>query len=124
MPGIARIVVQSVEGGQLRAGPRAQLRSECPRRDAFRSLLATVAKSLSGRKRRAMRLWQRALVLAESADTPYEGARAHFEIGRHLCAGDPERARHLRVAHEAFSRLGCVTNAEAARAALEAPKAP
>ena len=77
-----------------------------------------------GRKRRAKRLWQRALVLAESADTPYEGARAHFEIGRHLCAGDPERARHLRVAHEAFSRLGCVTNAEAARAALEAPKAP
>ena len=78
----------------------------------------------AGRKRHAMRLWQRALVLAESADTPYEGARAHFEIGRHLCAGDPERARHLRVAHEAFSRLGCVTNAEAARAALEAPKAP
>ena len=71
-----------------------------------------------------MRLWQRTLVLAESAHTPYEGARAHFEIGRHLAGGDPERARRLRVAHEAFSRLGCLTNAEATRAALDAPKAP
>jgi hypothetical protein len=61
-----------------------------------------------GRRRRAMRLWRRTLVAAERYRTPYEGARAHLEIGRHLPLEAHGRRHHLHQAESAFQRLGCV----------------
>jgi tetratricopeptide (TPR) repeat protein len=68
-----------------------------------------------GRQRRAMRLWARAVALAEHLGTPYEQARAHFEIGRHLAADAPDRSRHLYQAEVLFERLGCVADLESVR---------
>jgi tetratricopeptide (TPR) repeat protein len=73
---------------------------------------------LDGRPRRAMRLWQRALTLAERLDTPYERARAHLEIGRHLPPDAVERRRHLNEAVTLLEQLGCAPDLERARAAL------
>jgi len=72
---------------------------------------------LHGRRARALRLWRRAIAAGERLRTPYEVARAHLEIGRHLDPGDPERERHLAEAAERFARLGCVVERE--RASVE-----
>jgi hypothetical protein len=46
----------------------------------------------AGRPRRAMRTWRAAIATARALGLPYEEARAHAEIGRHLPADDPSGA--------------------------------
>ncbi|MFZ0544722.1 MAG: AAA family ATPase [Candidatus Promineifilaceae bacterium] len=60
---------------------------------------------LSGRKGYARSRWQKSLESAVQLDMPYDEALAHFELGRHLPAGDAERERYLRKAEEIFERL-------------------
>ncbi len=61
---------------------------------------------LSGRARPAQRCWHKSLTLATKLDMPYEQGLAHYEIGRHLLEGDPDRQTHLARAGEIFERLG------------------
>lgn len=60
-----------------------------------------------GRHGRAQRLWRRTLGVAAELGTPYEEARAHFEIGRRAAVDDPARRPHLEQAREIFTRLQC-----------------
>lgn len=73
---------------------------------------------LRGHQRRALRSWRRAIGLAEALGLPYEGARAHLEIGRHALPGAEARRRHLDEAARRFEALGCRHELEWARAEL------
>src|SRR6185295_17781600 len=68
------------------------------------------------RRRAAMTRWRRASAEAARMQMPYELARAHLEIGRHLEPDSPERWRHLSDAAAIFDRLGCVSELARARA--------
>lgn len=59
-----------------------------------------------GLKKKALAAWEKSLRLAEQMSLPYEAARAHYEIGRHLDRGAPTRRIHLEKAIEIFSELG------------------
>lgn len=59
-----------------------------------------------GRRKNAFGLWKKSLALAEKLSLPYEAARAHYEIGRHLPIHEPARQIHLEKAIEIFSALG------------------
>ncbi|MEA3208313.1 MAG: hypothetical protein QOE70_1370 [Chthoniobacter sp.] len=72
---------------------------------------------LRGRFGRARRAWQRSLVAAERLQMPYDEAVAHFQLGRHLPAGEIQRARHLSKASEIFERLGATYDLERTQAA-------
>jgi hypothetical protein len=66
---------------------------------------------LDGRRRSAHRSWVRAAREAAARGTPYEQARAHLEIGRHLPGGRRSRMRldreqHLDRAAELLEALG------------------
>jgi hypothetical protein len=69
------------------------------------------AKWLAGKKSSAMRDWHTAEALGVRLGLPYEVARAHFEIGRHLPEGEARTTR-LRRAQEGFERLGCAMDVE------------
>jgi eukaryotic-like serine/threonine-protein kinase len=73
---------------------------------------------LSGHPARARSSWRRGLREAERLAMPYEQARVHMEIGRHLEVGDPSRREHLARAEEGFARLGAAVDAATARGAL------
>jgi adenylate cyclase len=60
-----------------------------------------------GKPAAAMKRWRRAAAAAARLGLPYEQARAHVEIGRHLAAGSPERWQHLADAAAVFDRIGC-----------------
>jgi tetratricopeptide (TPR) repeat protein len=62
---------------------------------------------LSGRKRRAMQSWRAAISAGRALGLPYEQARAHFEIARHLPPDDHQRLAHLDSARALFEQLGC-----------------
>jgi hypothetical protein len=67
---------------------------------------------LNGRAGAARRAWARAVREAERLEMPYELARAHHEIGRHLDAGERsplglDRAEHLERALAGFRAAGC-----------------
>ncbi|MET8306790.1 BTAD domain-containing putative transcriptional regulator [Micromonospora sp. NPDC005173] len=67
---------------------------------------------LDGRAGAAMRAWVRAVREAERRQMPYELARAHHELGRHLAAGQRSalglnRAEHLERAIAGFEIAGC-----------------
>jgi tetratricopeptide (TPR) repeat protein len=62
---------------------------------------------LSGRPRRALRRWHAALATARALVCPYEEARAHLEIARHLAAGDAEWTTHMESAQVLFEQTGC-----------------
>jgi hypothetical protein len=66
-----------------------------------------------------MRRWKRCIALAESLGTPYERARAHLEIGRHL-PDAPERRRHLEEAVRLLGEQRAVRDLAVAQAALVA----
>lgn len=66
---------------------------------------------LKGQPARAQRAWRKSLSQAEQLAMPYEQARAHAELGRHLPAQDGQRAAHLRQAEGLFAKL----NADADR---------
>jgi len=61
---------------------------------------------VEGRQTQAFRVWEKSLALAEQLSLPYEAARAHDEIGRHLSLNDPTRQINLEKAIEIFSGLG------------------
>jgi len=61
-----------------------------------------------GHRRRAFRHWRRSVRLAGAQGMPYELARAHLEIGRHLPADDPGRSRHLTQALDLARRYDFV----------------
>jgi predicted ATPase/DNA-binding SARP family transcriptional activator len=67
---------------------------------------------LDGRAVAARRAWARAVREAERLQMPYELARAHHELGRHLAAGERsplglDRAGHLERALAGFQAAGC-----------------
>ena len=67
---------------------------------------------LDGRHGAARRAWTRAIREAERLAMPYELARAHYELGRHLAVGERsplglDRAGHLERARSIFEALGC-----------------
>jgi KaiC/GvpD/RAD55 family RecA-like ATPase len=62
-----------------------------------------LAEWLSGRSSAAHRTWARALAEAERLQMPYEQARTHLEIGRHL--DGPARRTHLTASSERLSGL-------------------
>lgn len=76
--------------------------------------------SLSGRPRRAMRLWRRAIETAARLDTPYERGRAHLEIARTSAPGAVDRGHHLHEAIDVFTRLGAAADLARARRQLAA----
>ena len=61
---------------------------------------------LKGQPQRAHQFWEKALSLARQLGMPYEEARAHYEIGRHLPADNPARLEHLTSAGELFAMIG------------------
>ncbi|HLY25839.1 MAG TPA: protein kinase [Aggregatilineales bacterium] len=69
-------------------------------------LLQGLYEWLDGKQSRAHRSWQKCAALAEKLSMPYHKAQAHFQIARHLEAGDPLRKQHLAQAQEIFTRLG------------------
>lgn len=74
---------------------------------------------LSGQPQRAQITWQRALAEAQRLRMPYDQALAHYEIGRHLAAGDPNRLAHLSQAADIFAGLEAGFDLARVRAALE-----
>ena len=75
---------------------------------------------LDGRRSRAETDWRRALRSADAQGLPYEGGRAHYELGRHLGSDHPERREHLQTAQRVFAQLGCIVELAWATAALAA----
>jgi tetratricopeptide (TPR) repeat protein len=61
---------------------------------------------LSGHHRHALAAWRKSLTAAERLAMPCEQGRAHYQIGRHLPAGDPARRTHLTRAGEIFADIG------------------
>ncbi|MGH2483110.1 MAG: AAA family ATPase [Candidatus Limnocylindria bacterium] len=60
---------------------------------------------LLGNHRQAIRSWRRSLAKAQELSMTFEQGLAHYEMGRHLAAGDPARASHLQEAVAIFRRL-------------------
>ena len=61
---------------------------------------------LDDKPKSAHKVWRASLAAAEHMAMPYEEGRVHYEIGRHLPAGDPNRKLHWTRAREIFSELG------------------
>jgi hypothetical protein len=68
------------------------------------------AEWLRGHHERAFGTWRRALVEAERFGLPYEAARVHYEVGRHLAPSDPARAEHLAKAEAGFGHLNAASD--------------
>jgi predicted ATPase/DNA-binding SARP family transcriptional activator len=76
---------------------------------------------LDGRPAAARRAWARAVREAERLRMPYELARAHHELGRHLAAGERsplglDRTGHLERALAGFQAAGCGADLRRVRA--------
>jgi hypothetical protein len=54
-----------------------------------------------------MKGWREAIVAARALGLPYEEARAHLEVSRHLPPDDRRRRAHLDRARMLFEQLGC-----------------
>jgi tetratricopeptide (TPR) repeat protein len=72
------------------------------------------------RPEKAFKAWQESIDAAGRLGMRYDQALAHYEVGRHLPASDPDRSTHLRHARELFQTCGAVYNLELARQALAA----
>jgi hypothetical protein len=77
-----------------------------------------VAQWWSRRREHALRTWHQTIALSERMGLPFEGARAHLEIGRRETRDIGLRRQHLAEAERLFRRLGCATELEWARAEL------
>ena len=75
---------------------------------------------LRGRPRAARRSWRAGLEAAERLDMPYEMARAHYEIGRHLPKADAACRVHLEQASQLFASVGAEDDVARATGALAA----
>jgi len=76
---------------------------------------------LDNRPRAARRAWAHAVREAQRRDMPYELARAHDELGRHLAGGrrsplGMDAAGHLENALAGFMAAGCPADADRVRA--------
>ncbi|MEM7587482.1 MAG: hypothetical protein AAF560_29100, partial [Acidobacteriota bacterium] len=67
--------------------------------------------ALAGRRRRALRKWRQSLAAAHELAMPYEQARAHLELARHLPAEDPASHHHQQQAEGILFRFGCDASA-------------
>jgi tetratricopeptide (TPR) repeat protein len=74
---------------------------------------------LSGHPHRARWSWHRALAVARRLAIPYEEGLAHYEFGRHLPAGDPNRRTHLNRACDLFTGIAAEYHLSRGRAAIE-----
>jgi hypothetical protein len=81
-------------------------------------LLQGAYHRLAGNERRANQAFRSSLRAAQTLEMPYEQGRAHYEIGRHLNAGDPSRRDHLQASLEIFSRLQASLDEARVRAQL------
>ena len=63
---------------------------------------------LSGHHRRGLAAWDKSLAAAGRLAMPCEQGRAHYQIGRHLPAGDPAQQAHLTRAGEIFADIGAL----------------
>jgi tetratricopeptide (TPR) repeat protein len=81
-------------------------------------VLQGLACWLDGRSARARGHWLRGIELAERMNTRYEGARAHFELGRHMPVDEAERVHHLSRAADQFEKLGSAHDARRAHEEL------
>ena len=61
---------------------------------------------LRGRRQRARRLWQRAIVETDRLQMPYDQGRALYEMGSRLHPDNGEGPRQLQRACEIFTQLG------------------
>jgi hypothetical protein len=67
-----------------------------------------------------MRAWRRGLAAAERLEMPHDQGRLHYEIGRHLPAGDPARREHLEHARACLERIGAAYDLAQVVATLKA----
>lgn len=74
---------------------------------------------LRGETRRAHDAWRAALDLARAHDMPHEEGLAHYEFGRHLPVGDPDRLRHLQQAIDIFTTFELEYERAAAEGAIQ-----
>ena len=72
----------------------------------------------SGQQAAAQRAWGEAILLGEKMKMPYEQGLAHYEAGRHLKPGDPQRQQNLQKAVEIFRRLEAAPALKRAEEAL------
>jgi eukaryotic-like serine/threonine-protein kinase len=61
---------------------------------------------MQGRRRRGRTQWRRALAVACRLEMPFETARAHAELGRHMPDDTGARREHLARAAAIFEQLG------------------
>jgi class 3 adenylate cyclase/tetratricopeptide (TPR) repeat protein len=74
---------------------------------------------IAGKPSKAYKAWHKSLAAAERLGMPYEEGLAHYEIGRHLPAGDSARREHLTRACEIFTRLEATYDLARAQEALQ-----
>jgi class 3 adenylate cyclase/tetratricopeptide (TPR) repeat protein len=82
-------------------------------------LCSGLAAFLAGKPGSARAAWHSSLRAAMQLAMPYEQARAHLEIGRHLAPGTPSRERHLDESIRIFEQLGAAHELRRARHASD-----
>jgi tetratricopeptide (TPR) repeat protein len=131
----AEVFLTLLEQRREHAGERQRLAAEATaacaavRRYARRFPLGRAHSALwdglrewqADRPRRAMQRWRRTIRTAQAHEQPFEEARAHFEIGRHLPAADAERRVHLERAQALAQSLGYAYELDRIRDALSEP---
>jgi class 3 adenylate cyclase/tetratricopeptide (TPR) repeat protein len=75
---------------------------------------------LHGRHAKALKTWKYAITEGERTRIPFETAKAHFELARHLPPSDPEHRHHTLQAIAIFQRIGAYGLAERARSLASA----
>ncbi|HET9907967.1 MAG TPA: hypothetical protein VFQ23_15050, partial [Anaerolineales bacterium] len=60
---------------------------------------------LDGQQQDAIQTWKKGLRLHQTAEMPYEEARLHHILGKHLPSDDPESQAHREQARQLFIRL-------------------
>jgi tetratricopeptide (TPR) repeat protein len=71
---------------------------------------------LQGRPAKAIAAWEQAIAEGQDRGIPYETAKAHLELARHLGADDPRRPDHAQRAIAIFAHIGAQTGVARARA--------
>ena len=113
-------------GTETNLAPRAAAACAALRRFARRfpmgvaqaHLWQGVTQWFSRRREHALRSWHHTVALSERMGLPFEGARAHLEIGRRETRDMGVRRQHLAEAERLFRRLGCATELAWTRAEL------
>jgi hypothetical protein len=59
----------------------------------------------NGQAARAYQAWHKSLALAGRLVMPFEQGLAHYQLGRHLSPGHPDRPEHLKRAETIFEEL-------------------